>query len=362
MSEEKLLPVYVVDGEISFREFIKIIIGWWEYLLSKCLIIVIVGISGALLGLCLSLMSRPTYTAVTSFVLEEDAGGGGMLSQLGGLASIAGIEASSGGGLFQGENILHLYRSRSMIQKTLLSEVVKDCKKEILIDYFIRVNKLNKNWDKRNDLRNLNFALPQNANFSRTQDSIIGLVVTTINTDYLTVSKPDKKLSIIEVEVKSKDEFFAKSFNDQIVKNVNDFYVQTKTKKANENLAILQHQTDSVRGVLSGAIFKSAAVADATPNLNPSRLVLRAPAQQSQFNAEANKAILTQLVQNLELAKLSLRKETPLIQVVDQPVYPLKMQKLGKVKAIIIGGILSGFLIVFYLLLKRYFQTSTFNG
>jgi hypothetical protein len=174
-----------------------------------------------------------------------------------------------------------------------------------------------------------------------------------INKIFLTVSKPDKKLSIIKVEVKADDEYFAKAFNDQIVKNVNDFYIQTKTKKAAENLAILQHQTDSVRNVLNGALFQTAAVNDATPNLNPVKQVLRTPALRSQFNAEANKAILTQLVQNLELAKLSLRKETPLIQVIDQPVLPLKIYKVSKVKSSIVGGILGGFFVVIFLILKK---------
>ena len=38
-----------------------------------------------------------------------------------------------------------------------------------------------------------------------------------------------------------------KAFNDNIVKNVNDFYIQTKTKIEFQNVQILQHQTDSVR-------------------------------------------------------------------------------------------------------------------
>lgn len=351
-----LLNAHVKDDEISLKELILKIHEWWKYLLSKWIAILLAGLIGGIVGLAYVYSRNPVYIAVTTFVLEEDNGAGGMLSQFGGLASLAGIEGGGGGGLFQGDNIIQLYRSRSMVEKTLLSPVEYRGKKQLLIDHYIEFNKLRKNWEKKPQLKNLQFTVQEYEKPDRLKDSIMGVTVKSINENYLSVSKPDKKLSIIEVEVKANDEFFAKAFNDQIVKNVNDFYVQTRTKKAEENLYILQRQTDSVRNVLNGAIYQTAAIADATPNLNPTRQILRAPAQRSQFNAEANKVILSQLVQNLELAKLSLRKETPLIQVIDQPVLPLEMDKLGKLKGIIIGGILGGFIMIIILVIRTFYK------
>jgi len=108
---------------------------------------------------------------------------------------------------------------------------------------------------------------------------------------------------------------------------------------------------------MNGAIFSAAAVSDATPNLNPTRQVQRAaPMQRSQFSAETNKAILSELVKNLEMSKISLRKETPLIQVIDKPVYPLAKEAFGKLKGIVMGGLLAGFLIVVILSLRLVFK------
>ena len=342
------------EDELSLKELFLIIIEWWKYFLSKWIIICLAGVIGVIAGFIYSYDKKPIYTAETTFVLEEDNGGGGMMGQLGGLAGLAGIDVGGGGGgLFQGDNIIQLYKSRSMIEKTLLSEVEYLGKKQLLIDYYIQFNNLRKVWNEKIELKNLNFELHQGEKFNRAQDSILGVMVKTINGGFLTISKPDKKLSIIKVEVKAQDEFFAKAFNDQIVQNVSDFYVQTKTKKAIDNLDILQHQTDSVRNVLNGAIYATAAVADATPNLNSTRQVLRAPALRSQFNAEANKAILTQLVQNLELAKLSLRKETPLIQIIDKPIFPLAKTKLSIRKALMIGGFIGVLISIIYLAIKK---------
>ncbi len=205
-------------------------------------------------------------------------------------------------------------------------------------------------------LNRIDFNLHNNG-FSRLQDSVLDKIVKEVRSNNLAVSKPDKKLSIIEVRIQSTDERFAKEFDDEIVKTVNTFYVQTRTKKAFENLQILQHQTDSIRNVLNGVIYQSVAITDATPNLNPNRQTLRIPAiQKSQVNIEANKAILTQLVQNLELAKLSLRKETPLIQVIDEPILPLDKSKLGKLTAAIIGSIAAGFIVVIAFIFKSLFS------
>ena len=165
-----------------------------------------------------------------------------------------------------------------------------------------------------------------------------------LSKNYLFVSKPDKKLSTIKVDVKSNDEIFSKNFNDALVKNVNEFYVNTKTKKTLKNVNILQHKTDSVRAVMNGAIYTSAAIVDATPNLNPTRQVQRtAPSQKAQFSAESNKGIYTEMVKNLELTKMSLAKEAPLIQIIDQPIYPLPKEGLGKLKGLYTGGFLFGF-------------------
>ena len=45
----------------------------------------------------------------------------------------------------------------------------------------------------------------------------------------------------------------------------------------------------------------------------------------------------------------TLRKETPLIQVIDIPILPLKNDKIGKFKGFVAGGILGCFLIILFL-------------
>lgn len=340
------------EGEISLKEVVFSVKEYWRYLLSRWIVILTFGLLGGALGLLYSFMKKPVYTATTTFVLETGEKSG--MGQYAGIASMMGIDLSSGGGgIFQGDNIIELYKSRTMIEKTLFG-TVDSSSNQSLMERFIDMNKWRNGWEKKPELHKLSFrnndskALGQKT--QRLKDSVVGKAVEAIDKGYLTVIKPDKKLSIIRVDVKAKDEEFAKRFNEELVKNVNDFYVQTKTKKSIDNVNILQHKTDSVRAVMNTNIYTAVAVADATPNLNPTRQIQRiAPAQRAQFSAETNRAVLSALVQNLEMAKISLLKETPLVQQVDRPIYPLKENRWGKVKGVAIGGVFFGFLIVMYL-------------
>jgi len=346
---------YDAKPEISLSDIIIKIKDWVRYLSGKWVIIVSVSFTFGLMGFVYATYKTPIYIANSTFVIEDSEGGSSGLGQYAGIASMVGLDIGGAGGIFQGDNIMELYKSRSMIERTLLSKCIVKGKQQLLIDYYINFNKLREKWNEKSTLKNITFTTFKDRPFSRVQDSIVTSIVTDINKRSLTVSKPDKKLSIIKVEVKSKDEAFAKIFNDNIVRNVNDFYVQTKTKKSFENLWILQHQTDSIRRTLNSAISGVASAIDANPNANPARQILRAPSQRRQVDVQANTAILSELVKNLEISKVSLRKETPLIQLIDIPVFPLYKDKASRIASFILFSILGSFITVIFLMMKRLF-------
>lgn len=342
-------------NEISVKDLFMLGGRYYRFLLSKWLTVLLLSLLGGLLGLAYAYWKKPVYTATTTFVLESGENPGNF-GQYAGIASMIGLDLNTGGGIFQGNNILELYRSRTMIEKTLLSTVPFHGKPILLIDRYVAFNKLREKWAEQKHLQNVQFSadwaqLPEAK--MRLQDSLLGDIVGDINKKYLAVYKLDKN-SIIRVDVNAEDEFFAKAFNDMIVENVNDFYVQTKTRKSMSNVKILQAKTDSIRRNMNREIYSAAAVADATPNLNPTRQLQRnAPIQRSQFSAETNRSILGELVKNLELSKMSLLRETPLIQVVDYPKFPLYRSMPGKITTFIKGMILFGFLTVMVLFARK---------
>ena len=343
----------VQNDEISLKELIDKAKEWWHYLLSQWKIIVLAGIIGACLGLAYSFIKKPIYTATLSFALEDEKGGGGLGGALG-LASSLGFDLGGGGSIFTGSNLTELFKSRAMVEQTLLSPVVVDGKTISLAEMYIQNQEWRDKWNDKPKFKGIQF-LPDTKRkyFTRVHDSILGVMYQDLSKTGLSVGQKDKKISIITIDVNSTNELFSKYFTEALVKEVSDFYVTTKSKKARMNMDILERQTDSIRRELNGAITGVAVANDNTFMLNPALNVRRAPSARRQVDVQANTAILTELVKQTELAKVTLRKETPLIQVIDQPILPLKKEKFGKAKGIIIGGFLAGFLIVFWLIVRR---------
>jgi hypothetical protein len=344
--------------EISLREVIINIREGRKYLASKWKLIVIVGIICGLLGLCYSIFKKPVYKAELSFALQDDNSsmGSGGLGAAAGLASQFGIDlgGSNIGGAFSGDNILELLKSRSMIENTLLTSINMYGKQQTLAHLYMSFNKLHERWEDIPSLKDVDF-LPgvERSKFTLQQDSVLGLFYRILVKKNLTVEKVDKKLNIIDVEVDSKDELFSKYFTETLVQTVSDFYIATKTKRSSQNVIILQRLTDSVRSELNSAIMGVASTSDVNPNPNPSLQILKVPSQHRQVDVEANTVMLTELVKNLELSKISLRKETPLVQVIDKPILPLEKEHIGKLLGVALGVVIGVFLCILYLLLNK---------
>lgn len=346
----------VQNDEISLKELILKLKEWYAYFLSQWKIIVLAGIIGAAFGITYSFIKKPIYTATLSFALEDDKSAGGGIGSALGLAGSFGLDlGGSGGGIFTASNLTELFKSRSMVEKTLLSPVIVDNKVISLAEMYIQNNKWRKQWENRPELAKLEFLPNVNREkFTRIQDSIMGSIYANLLNGSLYVAQKDKKISIISIDVSSPNEQFSKYFCEGLAKQVSYFYIETKSKKARENMIVLERQTDSIRGELNGAITGVAVANDNTFNLNPALNVRRAPSARRQVDVQANTAILTELVKQAELAKVTLRKETPLIQVIDKPILPLKKERFGKAKGIILGGFLGGFLIVLFLIIRRF--------
>jgi uncharacterized membrane protein YgcG len=344
------------SDEISLRDLILKTRNLWRYLLSKWIIILIAGAIGGISGLVYAYLSKPFYTAELSFAVQNEKSGSG-LGSAAGLASQFGIDigGANSGGEFSGDNLLELMKSRSMVERALLTAVIVNGNRETLAEFYINFNKLRDTWKTQPKLINLHF-LPgaDPTKFTLAQDSLLGVFHSSLIYSDLEINKLDKKLSIATLKVKSTNELFAKNFTEVLEKVVSDYYIQTKTEKASKNVAILQRQTDSVRRALNAAISGVAESMDINPNPNPSRQTLRVPSQRKQVDVQANTIILSELVKNLEAAKMLLLQDTPLIQIIDGPILPLPKQRAGKLHGIIVGGVIAGFLIVIILVLGRW--------
>jgi|LakMenEpi03Aug12_release.lakeMendotaPanAssembly.Ray.scaffolds.fasta_scaffold226742_2 uncharacterized protein involved in exopolysaccharide biosynthesis len=336
--------------EISIRDIFNDIKDLYLYFKKKWLIILTISLLGALIGFAIAWLDKPVYKANLTFAMEEDKSSGGGLGGAMGLASSFGIDlgGASGGGAFAASNLSELMRSRLIVEKVLLNSVKYKNKELTLAEFYIEINDLRQKWKQNNLNSNIKF-LPNSdrTKFSVTQDSVLKLIyLDLIENNHIGIQQKDKKVSILTIDVNSENEFFSKFLCENIAKETSDFYIKTKSKKAKLNVDVLQKQVDSIRQKLNGTIYNVARESDNIYNLNPAFNSKGVSSKKLQIDIQANTNILTNLTVQLELAKITLRKETPLIQIIDTPILPLEKDKLGKLKTTFIGSFLAFFLII----------------
>jgi hypothetical protein len=348
------------NDQISTKDVIRIFKEIFTFLVSKWKFIILVSILGALIGVSIAIFDKPYYKAVLSFAMDEDksSGGGGLSGALG-LASSFGIDLGSGaGGAFAASNIAELMKSRIIIDKVLLKPIQIEGLTTTLAEYYIKINNIRETWNNIPALKLIKFSPNlDRSKFSRQQDSILKRVyIKLIDKERLSIMQKDKKVTILYIEVTSENELFSKLFCENLAEETSSFYIQTKSKKARINTEVLKKQVDSVKDALNLAINGVASEADNVYNLNPAFNIKGAKSKKRQIDVQANTVILTNLTVQYELAKITLRKETPLIQLIDRPVLPLDKAKLGKLNSLILGGFIAGFLSVLYLTLSNYYK------
>ena len=325
-----------MSEEIIFISFIKKLIKAFKYLNTKKLVIFLGGFGFALLGATYVYFTSPKFTARVTFFSDNDKGG-----KLGGYANIAsqfGIDLGMGNeGAFSGDNLIALFKSRVIIEKTLYSKV-DSSSNILLIDQYFHIHNIEKIGIRGRKSYDLTNTLFYQVDDQRLKDSIVGKICEGYTKDNLEVDKVDRKVDIIYVSLTEGNEVYAKKFTETMVNNVIDYYMNYKTSKSRNNVEILRHQADSVRERLYGGITTVAELNDL--NVNPLKQAPKTGIQKKQTEMQVNAALYTELLKNLEIAELTLKKETPLIQVIDRPVLPLKNQKMGRAMGAIIGLIL----------------------
>jgi len=339
--------------KISLKELLNKGKQWWQYLLSKWIIIIFFIFIGAGIGLVVSLLTPPKYTAHLSFALVEKSSGGGGLADLASSFGVSGLMGSGSSGAFSGDNLLEIIKSRYAIEQTLLTPVDYLGKKENLVEVYVQFNDLRKEWiknEKNKELKTLSYPIGQKREtFTRTQDSVLYKIYNDIlKSNALILARKDKKLSIVNVDFTSKDELFSKLFVERLMAETYKFYSDTRTSQSRANIAMMKAKADSIKSLYESALYKGAGFSQV--NINQALQYAAVPKIKQENNAQLYATVYAEVLKNLETLKLDMARETPIVQIIDTPRFPLEKARLGKAKAMTTGGILGGFLIVFFLL------------
>ena len=327
----------------ALSDLINAVQGYFSFVLRQKKLIGALMLSTALLAMVYGFLQSPKYEATTTFVLEEKSASGGGLA---GLASQFGFDMNSltgaGAGLFSGDNILDIVKSRVIVEKVLLTAVdtnAKD-KSQTLADLYLDFTGLGKKLSKKGTP--VNFTNNAKDQASTLKDSVLFSIYDKITKNNITVDRVNKKGSIFKITTISDNAVFSKSMTDRLLFETTKYYVNIKTNSASENVQRLQRRADSLSAILNAKSYNAAAYQILDPNVAYKSMSV--PGELSQRDKTIVYSIYAEVIKNLEMGRMSLVSQTPIIQLLDQPKYPLIDQRKSILFLMAVGAIIGLFI------------------
>jgi hypothetical protein len=299
---------------IVLGDVIESIKRFFGYLRSQFVLIALCGILGLVLPLIYRALQKPAYAASTTFILEEKSATGGGLA---GIASQVGLDLGSlgsGSSLFTGDNILDIIKSRVIIEKVLLTPISGNSGKT-LADLYLEFSGLGEKLPAP-----VSFASPSVAH-TVYQDSVLYVMYDQIAKKNVSVDRLNKKGSIFKIVTVSQNQVFSKNFAERLLKETTTYYVNVKTSTAAANVKRLQARGDSLLRVLNAKSYNAASFQILDPNVAFKSMSV--PAEVSSRDKSIVFSIYAEVTKNLEMSRIALVSQTPVIQLLDVPKYPL---------------------------------------
>jgi hypothetical protein len=287
-------------------------------------------------------LKAPEYKSRLTFALDM-GGASGELSGAAGIASQLGFNIGGGADMFAEDNIIEIILSRRVIEDVLMSEYPFGKKNQKLIEYFLNESGIRKDVPSKSAFKTVHFPNDISKNqLNYVQDSVLMETYLMFNKEMIAVSRPDKKLNIYQVSVKTWNEEFSKVFTDRLMASTDTFYKEVCTKKSANTLEVLEQRAEFMKENLHGSMVEKSKNIDA--NLNPAFTESLVPVEKKQFDVEVYGAAYAELFKNLEIARYQYLKDVPLVQIIDEANYPMEMVKIKLPIAAIIGAVIGLFL------------------
>lgn len=318
---------------------------WWILFLST--------FAGIMSGLLYYKIQKPKYEAVSTFILEEKSNGGG----LAGLASQFGFDfgsLSGGGSIFAGDNILDILQSKTIVRSVLLSKVEGNTKDSslTLADLFLKFSHWERDWSTIKELKDISYKrVSPNQNLTAQQDSVLNLIHTYILEKSLSAERANKKGTIIRVAVTSQNSLFAKLMTERLIEKASELYLNIKTGTAQANINRLQRRADSLWTLLNRKSYSAAS--SQLLDVNPGIVTATVPVEIASRDKTVIGTVYAEVTKNLEASKMLLSQQTPIIQILDKPSWPL-VDKRKKLKALFMIGGAAGLCLAALILMVKF--------
>ncbi len=285
-------------------------------------------------------------------MLNEDDGGSGIGSLLGQFGLGGGDEAG-----FNIEKMIELAQSRKIASMTLFEKIEIDNKEDFIANQIIDLYDFREDWEDSGLLKDFpgfqhaavdSFSRAENAALKSVHRKLVkgGASLISLVSDEetgiltLTVISPNENLSLETAEI----------FYDKL----EDYYVQKAVNKQTETYRVLKSRTDSLENAMNTAQRSLLRFEDRNRSLGLREY------EATRYRLQGELTILQlaygETYKNLQLAEFNLQNKTPMVSVIDSPVFPLEIVASNLVKSIITGLIVGVLIAVFFIIGRKIYR------
>ncbi|MEZ4900821.1 MAG: hypothetical protein R2822_03240 [Spirosomataceae bacterium] len=294
---------------------------------------------------------RVQYISKIVFSVSGAASG----QDMGGFGSLLGMGGNQGGdaGLFKGENLFYIIKTKPVLERVLLSPItLSNGKKELFVNYYLDSTFLRQDeWaDFLPEWMDVRITHTRRDSMQRTERQVFDGVMNKIKDRELNVIQPDLKTAFYELTVSMENEMVSKTFSESLLKTVERFYQETQTRKSVEMKKILKDRVDSLARVLNRT-EKSLA---RTTVINTEAVAPTAKVEEGRLTRSTTfvSSLYLEASRSLENLQMSIIKESPLFTVIEPAILPLDT-KLFTRENTKFGAILGLIVAIIFVLAKQ---------
>ncbi len=337
------------DTEISFSKIISRLKLTWKLFLRKWWILLIASLLGAGTGWFYCYWKGTTYVANCSYTVQGQSASSSLLSSALSLASSLGISTKGGGPSSYDNNFFaNLMESRKIVKESLLEKESVDGKKDQFANFYIKMYGYEDDWKGDKRLDGFKFKHTTLTTITRFEDSVLNFIYDKVISDNFLVKFDDSE-PFNTANFTSKSFDFSSKIMKHILDNTSSHYLKEMYVLNDNNLRLAQKRLDSIANAIRLLDQKVAKLKDnSSSTIRQSGLVdLNAAIRdQNLLTVQYSSA-----VNNFELAKVSLMTQSPVLDIIDDPLFSTDTNTPRIILIICVGAFLffiitAGFLMV----------------
>ena len=328
------------SDEISLQDIIREFRLWREIIRKNFFKFLIAGLVGGAIGFVYAYMDKPVYTAKTRFMLKNEGVGSLFGGQMTGLTSLLG-GGQMGTPL---ERTSEVIASDRIVGRALLRLTTVGDTTDLVINHFIRLSDIRKNWAKDTMLANVKFSVTD-VNIERLTLAqrkaykIIKGMMTPEKGNGVVQKSFDKKSGVLTLSCVHHHEAFVIALSNVIYDELSAFFIEQMTFSASNNAEVMRQKLDSIKGELDIVRRAFATQSDRSLGLllQQDKVDLKAMAVKEQML----NVMYAEAIKNYESFEFVNKAATPSLMLIDSPFSPIKPSRKSKaLYAVLIAAML----------------------